>query len=77
MAIPPLAHLLADLALLYLGVGAALGVVFLTIGIERVAPAARGALGFRPLLLPGIALLWPLVAWRWAALERRRREDRR
>ena len=28
-------------------------------------PAARGAYGFRPLLLPGLVLLWPLVVWRW------------
>ena len=39
-------------------------------GIERVAPAARGAYAVRPLLVPGLVLLWPLVLWRWAALAR-------
>jgi hypothetical protein len=38
-----------------------------------VDPAARGAYAFRPLLLPGLVLLWPLVAWRWAVLARTRR----
>lgn len=44
---------------------------FLGFGIDRVDPAARGAFAFRPLLVPGVLLLWPLVLWRWAALERR------
>jgi hypothetical protein len=30
-----------------------------------VSPASTGAYAFRPLLLPGLALLWPLVLWRW------------
>ena len=46
-------------------------------GIERVEPAARGAYAVRPLLVPGIVLLWPLVLWRWAVLARRRRVMRR
>jgi hypothetical protein len=46
-------------------VGVVLGVAFLFFGIERIDPAARGAYAFRPLLLPGLALLWPFVAVRW------------
>ena len=45
--------------------GAVLAVVFLTIGIDRIDEDARGAYVFRPLLVPGILLIWPLVAWRW------------
>ena len=48
-----------------LAVGVVLGVAFLFFGIERIDPAARGAYAFRPLLLPGLALLWPFVAVRW------------
>ncbi|MBU8538393.1 hypothetical protein [Falsiroseomonas tokyonensis] len=48
--------------------GLAVAIAFLAFGIERVDPAARGAYGMRPLLLPGLALLWPLVIWRWARL---------
>lgn len=73
MTIPAAAVLLADLALAYAGIGLALGLGFLLVGIDRVDPAAKGAHAVRPLLLPGLVLLWPLVAWRWAALERARR----
>ena len=37
-----------------------------------MAPDARGAYVFRPLLVPGVVLLWPLVLWRWQVLERDR-----
>ena len=68
MTIPAAAVLLADLALAYAGIGLVLGLAFLLVGIDRIDPAAKGAHAVRPLLL-----LWPLVAWRWAALERARR----
>lgn len=52
---------------IYIWIGVAVAVLFLTVGIDRVDPAARGAYAFRPLLLPGVALLWPYVLRRWAA----------
>lgn len=57
------------LATLWLYAGAAVATVFLLFGIDRVSPDARGAYLFRPLLVPGIVLLWPLVVWRWVRLE--------
>ena len=48
--------------------GLCIGVAFLLFGLERVDASARGAYGFRPLLLPGLVLLWPLVIWRWLEL---------
>ena len=39
-------------------------------GIDRIDPAARGSYTFRPLLVPGIMLLWPLVLRRWQTLEK-------
>lgn len=54
-------------------VGLAVALAFLLVGIDRIDAAARGAYAFRPLLLPGAVLLWPLVLGRWAMLERRRR----
>lgn len=50
--------------------GLIVAIVFLTVGIDRVDHAAVGAYAFRPLLIPGIVLLWPLVVWRWAVLAR-------
>ncbi len=53
------------LATIYGGIGLAVGIAFLFVGIGRVDPTAREAYAFRPLLLPGLVLLWPLVALRW------------
>jgi len=49
----------------YAATGVLVGLAFLLFGLARLAPAARGAYAFRPLLLPGLALLWPLVLRRW------------
>ncbi|MGD0431296.1 MAG: hypothetical protein ABSA58_09405 [Acetobacteraceae bacterium] len=57
---------------IWLAVGVAVGAAFLFLGIDQVDPAARGSYAFRPLLLPGLALLWPFVAVRWFTLGRRR-----
>ena len=50
--------------------GMAVAVLFLTIGIDRIDASARGAYMFRPLVAPGVVVLWPLVLLRWIALER-------
>ncbi len=55
---------------IYAWIGLAVAAVFLLWGVERVVPAARGAYVFRPLAIPGVVLLWPLVLWRWWRLER-------
>ena len=51
---------------LYLGLGAAFAALFILFGLSRSDPAARGAgLGYRLLIFPGLAALWPaaLVWW--------------
>lgn len=53
-------------------VGLAVAALFLVFGLDRVSEQARGAYVFRPLLVPGIVVLWPLVLARWIATERRR-----
>jgi hypothetical protein len=60
------------LLLLWATPGALVAFAFLSVGIDRVDHAAVGAYAFRPLLIPGIILLWPLVVWRWAVLARNR-----
>jgi hypothetical protein len=45
---------------LYLLIGAVVALLFASL-VGRIDPAARGVYGFRLLLLPGAALLWPVV----------------
>lgn len=69
----PIPTAIHDGLVAYAALGAAVALAFLVFGIERIDPAARGAYAFRPLLVPGLVLLWPLVLWRWRLLERERR----
>lgn len=55
---------------IYAVIGLPVAAAFALWGIDRVVPDARGAYAFRPLLLPGLVLLWPAVLWRWAVLAR-------
>jgi hypothetical protein len=52
----------------YLYIGAAIAAVFLVFGLGRLDENAQGAWVFRPLLIPGVLLVWPLVVWRWVLL---------
>ena len=54
----------------YLYIGAAVALVFLLFGLGRIDENAQEAWIFRPLLLPGVLLIWPLVIWRWIVLRR-------
>jgi len=70
------ASMLLTLAEYWLWAGAAVALAFLTIGIDRIDEDARGTYIFRPLLVPGVMMLWPLVLWRWGVLELDRDEWR-
>lgn len=51
----------------YGALGLVFAVLFVTMGIERVDPLAKGSgIGFRLIVLPGVAALWPLLLARWA-----------
>lgn len=59
---------------LYLAAGAVFAVPFALRGAGRLDPAAAaGSAGFRILIAPGAALLWPWLLARWVALGRRER----
>lgn len=61
------AEALVNAASLYVLVGVCFAVPFLWRWVGRLDPAARHATwGFRALVLPGVALFWPLFAWRLA-----------
>jgi hypothetical protein len=50
----------------YAVAGAAFAVAFLLFGIQRVDPVAEhSSIGFRLVVMPGVAALWPLLLTRW------------
>jgi hypothetical protein len=63
----PTAMLLAEVIALYGLAGLITATAFVIFGVTRVLadpmPVSAGA---RILLLPGAALLWPYVLWRWS-----------
>ncbi len=50
-------------------VGVLIAALFLSFGIDRIDEDAREAYFFRPLLIPGVLVIWPLVLWRWYRYE--------
>lgn len=51
----------------WLGFGLVFGIAFVLFGVQRIDPAAEhGSWGFRILILPGVAALWPVLLLRWA-----------
>ena len=64
-----IAEFLVLAAKIWGAIGGLTALVFVPFGIDRIDEDARGAYIFRPLLVPGVILLWPLVLWRWGALE--------
>lgn len=57
---------------IYGGAGFAVALAFVLYGIDRIDAAAHGAYAVRPLLMPGLVILWPLVLIRWIALARQK-----
>ena len=64
-----MAEIIVQTAMWYGAAGCVVAAVFLLWGIDRIDPGAAGGYAFRPLLIPGIVLLWPFVLVRWIALE--------
>jgi hypothetical protein len=62
-----LARIVVWMAGTYLTLGLLFAVPFVLRGVQRIDPVARdGTWGFRLLIVPGVTLLWPLLARRWA-----------
>lgn len=54
----------------YAAAGLLFALLFLFVlrGVDRIDPSARaGSRGFRWIVLPGVAALWPLLLRRWLA----------
>lgn len=63
--------LLLSTIAIYLTIGAMFAIPFSLRGAAAIDPAAtHSSWGFRLLLLPGAAALWPLLALRWARARR-------
>jgi hypothetical protein len=51
----------------YAGVGLLFAMPFVWFGVQRVDSEAQGSdVGFRLLILPGVAAFWPMFLHRWA-----------
>ncbi len=65
------AELFIDLLGAYAAVGVLFAVAFVTVGAGFVDPVAKGStIGFRIVIFPGVALLWPFLLSRWIANRR-------
>ena len=61
------AEWLLGILAVYIAAGAVFAIAFVSVGIVRVDPVARHApWGFRLIVAPGAAALWPWLALRWA-----------
>jgi hypothetical protein len=50
----------------YGSLGVVFAAAFVAVGIQRVDPVAEhSTLGFRLIVIPGVAALWPLLLARW------------
>ena len=51
---------------LYAGLGLVFAVPFVWLGVQRLDSEAQGSgIGFRLLILPGVAAFWPMFLNRW------------
>lgn len=61
----------------YAALGVVFAVTFVTRGVQRIDPIARGSgIVFRLLILPGSAAFWPLLLNRWIRGDRDVPEER-
>ena len=60
------AELFVNLLGVYAAAGILFAIAFVTIGVSRIDSVAKNStVGFRLIILPGSALLWPLLLRRW------------
>jgi len=61
-----LARAILSLAALYSALGLVFAAAFITRGVTKLDPAARGSgLLFRLLIVPGAAAFWPILLVKW------------
>ena len=62
--------------LYYAGAGIVVAALFLVVDLGQISAETRGFYLFGLLVLPCDVGLWPLILWRWLALERERAAGR-
>lgn len=61
-----LIHVFVTAFYAYAVAGAVFALAFVTVGVTALDRQAQGAgIGFRIIILPGVAALWPLLLLRW------------
>ncbi len=61
-----MAELIVIIIFIYLGLGFIAGFVITFFGVKKLDPAAKeGTIGFKLLIVPGLAVFWPLFVMRW------------
>jgi hypothetical protein len=61
-----IAMLLITGFLFYAAIGAIVACLFVTFGVTRVDSGAVGSsIAFRLLIVPGAAVMWPMILWKW------------
>ena len=61
------ANALVDTLAIYVGCGLVFAVPFAWFGVQRLDSEAQGSgIGFRLLILPGVAVFWPMFLYRWS-----------
>jgi hypothetical protein len=57
---------IVKLLIAYLALGSLFAIAFATLGVSRVDPTAKGStIGFRLIIVPGAAALWPILLAKW------------
>ena len=57
---------LVNVLSVYAVIGLVFAIAFVWKGVGKIDPAAvQGTIGFRILIIPGVAALWPILARRW------------
>lgn len=73
---PWIAEIVVTAAQAYVAAGLVFALLFVTRGVTCIDDrAADAGWGFRALIVPGSALLWPFLAMRWAAASRARHDS--
>lgn len=60
------AHWIVNILSAYAALGGLFAIAFCAVGVSKTDAVAKGSgIGFRLMIFPGVAALWPLLLTRW------------